>query len=279
MEQEMNAIEVSTSTIDQLWRKGWTIIERVLDVNGVAVLGQVLDDARRDPHELEALFALSKEEFAAKDPVAQGNEKYKQVLEAYRELRRIYPELDAIITSTSLGNLARSLLGVDHVFLWADSFLLKPPQSRGGRPTPWHQDSPLIPFDRRDCLNLWIAMGDIGPEDGAIEVVPGSHRLGSLGVQDFINDVDFHCLLKGEEDLELIEPVVTVSLSAGDAVAFLPMTLHRAAVNRSNRERRAYQTWWIGSEVCYTGMPNMKTDGLGLQPGMPLSHERFPMVS
>ena len=268
----MRTIDIEATAIGQFRRKGWAKLEGIFDEDEVETLGRVLDHAIANPPDLEAQFGLSKEELAAKDPIAQDDESYSQILKAYRDLRRIYPELDAIITSPRMGDIGRALLGVDHVQLYAESFLIKPPEVEGSRPTPWHQDWPLVPFDRRDCFNLWIAVSDVGPDDGPIQVVPGSHRLGSFGVQDFAEDTDFHSLLR-DEDLELIEPVETVTLRAGDAVAFQSLTLHHADINRSKRERRAYQTFWIGSEVCYTGMPNMKTDGLGLQP------DRFPLVS
>ena len=97
------------------------------------------------------------------------------VLLNVRELNLYYHEAKAVCLDPAVGEVVSSLLCADQVRLFSETYLNKPP---GGLPTPWHQDWPLQPFDRRDTVNCWVALDDISMEQGPLHVVSGSHRLG-----------------------------------------------------------------------------------------------------
>ena len=45
----------------------------------------------------------------------------------------------------------------------------------------WHQDFPYLPHTNFDLLNTMIMLDDSTPENGCLNVIPGSHRWGPLG--------------------------------------------------------------------------------------------------
>ena len=97
---------------------------------------------------------------------------------------------------------------------------------------PFHQDSgygrvePLV-----DCT-VWMPLVDTDEHNGALWVVPGSHRLGliehaSAEVNPVLREAKFD------------EKAACVPLEAGCAVAFTGLTLHGSGPNRSDAARPA----------------------------------------
>jgi phytanoyl-CoA hydroxylase len=80
-----------------------------------------------------------------------------------------------------------------------------------------------------DSVVLWVPLADIDVELGALEVVPGSHRLGllttevvsSFGKVDRFNDADF----------------VPIEVAQGDVLFFSSFLVHRSGTNISNSIR------------------------------------------
>ena len=70
------------------------------------------------------------------------------------------------------------LMGTDTVRVWHDQMQLKPP--RIGGPTLWHQDHPYWPIIQpADLVSAWVALEDATVENGAMSMVPGSHKWGN----------------------------------------------------------------------------------------------------
>jgi ectoine hydroxylase-related dioxygenase (phytanoyl-CoA dioxygenase family) len=178
------------------------------------------------------------------------------------------------------------------VRLLSEAFLEKPPASQGSKETAWHQDLCYEPIDRRNSLNVWIALQDIAPQQGALEFLSGSHRLGPMGRLEFTKSFDLSSVLL-KEDLELMwslkheddaegpfgAPIARAGVKAGDALVFHGLTFHGAGPNTTEKRRRAYQRFFIGADVRYTVMPDRRTDGLGMSLGDYFESDRFPLVA
>jgi hypothetical protein len=54
--------------------------------------------------------------------------------------------------------------------------------------------------------------------------------------------------------------------------------IHYAQENTTPRPRWVYSTQWLPPTARYTGAPNHRTDGLGLEIDKPLEHARFPVI-
>jgi ectoine hydroxylase-related dioxygenase (phytanoyl-CoA dioxygenase family) len=260
---------LSPEQISTFRRRGFVKIGRILTDNELATIRNVVEKAQSDSSAAKPYVSGHEDDYNRRSA--------KEALKALRDLRFSYPEQEAVVRQARIAALPRDLMGCEHVLLWSESVLVKIPQDDGGAPTPWHQDFPIVPLDSRDQVNMWIALEDVAADQGALEFLPGSHRVGPLGGSDWTADCDLRDRMT-PEDLELVGEPELVPLNAGEAVAFGPLMVHHAGPNTTSRERRGLTWYWVSSEIKYTGMPFFKTDGLSLEIGQPLRHERFPQV-
>lgn len=97
--------------------------------------------------------------------------------------------------------------------------------------TLWHQDIRYWSFDRPELISVWLALGDEVAANGALKMIPGSHReqldRGRLDAELFLRP-------ELQENQELIDSAVLVELRAGDVVLFDAQTFHAAGMNRSD---------------------------------------------
>ena len=96
--------------------------------------------------------------------------------------------------------------------------------------TAWHQDIRYWSFDAPELVSVWLALGPEHEENGALQVIPGTHRL-DLDRGRF----DRHLFLRPEleENRALIDTATLVELEAGDALFFHCRLFHAAGQNRS----------------------------------------------
>ena len=271
----------------QHFRKhGWVRVPKLHTREQVDVLLSVMEKGFANPPDITKTYGAAAPE-TPKDVVS--NKDPKVILLNVRELNLYYKEVKPVTLDPGVGNVVRKLLGSERVRLFSETYLNKPP---GGSPTPWHQDWPLQPFDRRESVNCWIALDDITMDQGPLQVVSGSHRLGALytptdfaeqpPIKDLLNPEDFEMLwsLADPADVDIDGvPVHSAPFSAGDALIFYGSVLHGAPANGTNRQRRGYTRAIISSEVRYTGMPYLKTDSVGLKVGSAFDLPRYPIFA
>lgn len=112
-------------------------------------------------------------------------------------------------------------------------------------PTPPHQDNYYFCLKPPQVVTLWLALDQVGADNGCLRYVPGSHRQGlrphgrttvlgfSQGIEDY-----------GPQDREREELIL---LEPGDLVAHHGELIHRADANRSPRQRRAFAMVFRGA--------------------------------
>ena len=111
--------------------------------------------------------------------------------------------------------------------------LLKPPHI--GREKPWHQDCAYfnLPLGT-PVVGVWIALDEATIANGALHVIPGSHREGPV---NHFRRRDWQIC-----DSEVaVERDVAVPLKPGGALFWHGMTHHGSPRNQSGRRRRALQ--------------------------------------
>lgn len=121
----------------------------------------------------------------------------------------------------------------------------KPPGSRGQS---FHQDNLYLRVT--PVVAAWVALDRADAENGAMEMVRGSHLLGLLPCQEADTDLSF---TESETVLPPYLPRDLIALEPGDTVFFHGLTIHGSMPNRSkDRFRRAFichyegeQTWPI----------------------------------
>ena len=126
-----------------------------------------------------------------------------------------------------LGRL-RQLLGPNIVCPLAHHNCIMTKQPQFSSETGWHQDIRYWSFQRPELVNAWIALGHEQPENGCLQVIPGSHTM-SLDRSRFDDDLFFRADLA--ENQPLIATKQFVELAPGDVLFFHCKTLHAASRN------------------------------------------------
>lgn len=126
---------------------------------------------------------------------------------------------------------------------------------------PWHQDITLAVRERTDVLGFgpWSAKGgvphvqppvvllermlavrlhldDVGTDNGALRVLPGTHRLGRLSAERI-------------QELRATVPEQTCVARAGDALLMRPLLLHASARSENGRHRRVLHLEYAAFEL------------------------------
>lgn len=100
--------------------------------------------------------------------------------------------------------------------------------------TGWHQDIRYWSFTERNLVTVWLALGDEYPENGCLQVIPGTHQI-TFSADRFDTDLFFRSDLP--DNAELIAQAVPVQLSAGDVLFFHCRTLHAASANHTDQTK------------------------------------------
>ncbi len=94
--------------------------------------------------------------------------------------------------------------------------------------TLWHQDIRYWSFDRPELVSVWLALGEETERNGALKVIPGSHRLeldrGRLDSALFLR-TDL------EDNQALLDSAQSVPLGPGDVLFFHCRLFHAAGMN------------------------------------------------
>jgi len=101
----------------------------------------------------------------------------------------------------------------------------------------FHQDLPFGPLSNEDLVTVLFHLDDVGPENGPLEVVPGSH-LGPL--HEHWHDGVFTGAVGAEVAEWARERAVTCCAAAGSAWLMDGRVLHGSAPNLSDRPRSLF---------------------------------------
>jgi len=152
-----------------------------------------------------------------------------------RRLLNAYSRADVYrrwATGPLLGDQLRLLLGRTDVFVSQchhNCVMTKHPGYSSA--TLWHQDIRYWSFDQPDLITTWLALGDETGRNGALQVIPGSHRMeidrGRLDSALFLRP-------ELEENQAFIARAETVQLAAGDCLFFHCRTFHAAGTNMTD---------------------------------------------
>ena len=98
--------------------------------------------------------------------------------------------------------------------------------------TLWHQDIRYWSFDEPELVSVWLSLGEERAENGALSVIPGSHRLaldrGRLDHALFLRP-------ELEENQTLIAKAQVIALNPGDVLFFHCRLFHAAEANTTDQ--------------------------------------------
>ena len=163
------------------------------------------------------------------------------------------------------------LTGARELRVWHDQIQYKPP--RTGGTTHWHQDAPAWPVIAPDVqVTAWVALDDVGLDNGCMWMVPGSHHWGTVSLPDPGEDLP---VAHGGHSVRA-EPRPVL---AGHVHYHHCLTWHASFPNRSGGPRRAIAIHYMPEQTRYVqeGEHPMKPF-VQVQDGRQLTGDAFPQV-
>src|SRR6185312_3616744 len=113
----------------------------------------------------------------------------------------------------------------------------------------WHQDSTYWGLEPPDIVSAWVAFSDSTPENGAMRVIPASHKLDQVPHRDtFARD---NLLSRGQEIMVDVDErqAVTLELAAGEMSLHHVRLIHGSDPNPSDLRRIGFAIRYIPTYV------------------------------
>lgn len=172
-----------------------------------------------------------------KDIVLKWEPGDQDVVQGVEPFAHLHPTFIEIAAHPGFVEVCADILGVREVGLFTEKLNVKR-ANVGGRYS-LHQDIPYwrgVAEDADALVTAWVALDDANAANGALEVLPGSHKLGQVpgkesGLEFERNEID--------ETTFDTSAMITVEVKAGSVVFFGPYLVHRSAPNLSDGDRRA----------------------------------------
>ena len=211
--------------------QGYLVLEGMLDEEEV-------DACAREIERLHTLAAeLSDEErrrrsFQLEPYAAPGSGEGRPVLRKIEKTRQHSAVFRDLAAHPRLLETIRLLLG-DDLLLFRSTLMLKP--AHHGSAHGLHQDSAYWPMEPPSLVTVSIALTDSDPDNGCIQVIPGSHKWGMQRTWGRITR-DRGQPLTDRADVDLSQ-CRQVPLKAGSALLFHSLIVHGSGPNNSPRPR------------------------------------------
>jgi ectoine hydroxylase-related dioxygenase (phytanoyl-CoA dioxygenase family) len=184
-----------------------------------------------------------------------------------------------------IAGMARQLLGSKEVVLLEDGAIIKKPVV-GGKLS-WHQDYAYWPLATPGAVTCWIALDDVGPENGAMSMAVGSHKLGEKLPVEFGDGSSFmHDERPGIGEVTTPEEAgldsATYQLKAGECGFHHALIWHASGPNTSPNLRRGFVPRYVAGGTMWLGalrFPyNYSDEELECAPGEPIHGPHFPTI-
>jgi non-heme Fe2+,alpha-ketoglutarate-dependent halogenase len=154
-----------------------------------------------------------------------------------------------IATHPALVAAVRCLLG-DELVVWGTHYFIN--EAGDPRTVAWHQDGPYWPFTPMKTITAWVAIDDSDPENSAMRVVPGSHKLGVLAYRESRSE-ERNVLNRSLDGIDNLPAPQHVILRAGEFSLHHDLLVHGSEANRSTRRRCGLTVRYCTPDVTVTG--------------------------
>jgi phytanoyl-CoA hydroxylase len=191
---------------------------------------QTLRELREIITELVAASAAVSDHTAVYD-LEPGHTATEPRVRRIKTPHKVHPAFEAVVRTAPVMEVLTELLGPN---LRLKSSKLNMKAAHYGSPVEWHQDWAFYPHTNDDILAIGVMLEDIDEENGALLVIPGSHR---GPVHDHHVEGRF-CGAMDPTRVELdFSKAVSCTGKAGSCSFHHVRLVHGSAENRSQRPR------------------------------------------
>lgn len=209
---------------------GYLVVERITTDEEVDWLAQVFDYVFDPANAHEPGAPVDRSGTLAPGVASQLSQAFQPEMQ--------HPDILKTLFRRNARRYAAALLGEpeESISFWGH-MIRKPP---GGRSAPWHQDHGYWePELNYKALGAWLPLQDVTTEMGAMQFIPGSHKLGLLPHRH--DDTPAHNVLtvEGVADVDFSK-AVSCPLKKGGVTFHHAETLHYTAPNSTDKPRLAF---------------------------------------
>lgn len=158
----------------------------------------------------------------------------------------LFTWLNDLIRNPRILDAVEDLIGPD-ILCWGSSFFIK--ERRNPSFVSWHQDSTYWGLDPADVVTAWVALSDSHAANGAMRVIPGSHRLEQVPHRDTFRPDN---LLSRRQEImvEVNEAEARMlELQAGEMSLHHVRLIHGSDPNPSDQRRIGFAIRYIPTHV------------------------------
>lgn len=158
----------------------------------------------------------------------------------------LFPWLNDLIREERIVDAIEDIYG-ENLLCWASSFFIK--EAEDPSFVSWHQDSTYWGLSSPDVVTAWVALSESNKENGALEVVPGTHLQDQIPHRDTFSKNNM--LTRGQEVAVDVDPksAVMLELEPGEMSLHHVRLIHGSAPNPSKRRRIGFAIRYMPTSV------------------------------
>lgn len=162
----------------------------------------------------------------------------------------VVPWLSELVRNPGILDVVEKAIG-PNILCWMSNFFTKDANDR--KFISWHQDSTYWELSSPEVVTAWVALTPSRPENGCLQVVPGSHLLEQVPHRDTY-DAD-NMLSRGQQIAVDVDPsqVVDVVLEPGQMSLHHVRIFHGSEPNRSKSRRIGFAIRYIPTHMRQIG--------------------------
>lgn len=158
----------------------------------------------------------------------------------------LFAWLGDLVRRASILDAVEDLYG-SNLLCWTTNFFIK--EARNPAFVSWHQDSTYWGLDRPDVVSAWVAFTEATEANGAMEYIPGSHKLDQIPHRDtFARN---NLLTRGQEVTVEVDQSKrrVITLRPGEMSLHHVRLVHGSPPNPSNDRRIGFAIRYIPTTV------------------------------
>ncbi len=161
----------------------------------------------------------------------------------------VFTWLNDLIRHPGILDPVEDLIG-PNILCWGTSFFIK--EARNPSFVSWHQDSTYWGLEPADIVTAWVAISESTLENGAMRVIPGSHRGEQMAHRDTF--ASNNLLSRGQEIAVEVDATraVDLVLRPGEMSLHHVRLIHGSEPNPSARRRIGFAIRYLPTHVRQT---------------------------